>query len=108
MIKPSGSTSGITASWRKNPEWLNFQFRREHLFTQPDLGTLLDDPVYQGYILPHARAERLETERERQRADEERQRADELAQELAAERAYKEQLHAYLASLGVDLPESLQ
>ena len=78
-----------------------FRFRREHLFTQPDLGTLLDDPVYQGYILPHARAERLETERERQRADE-------LAQALAAERAYKEQLHAYLASLGVDLPENLQ
>ncbi|MEM7532677.1 MAG: Uma2 family endonuclease [Chloroflexota bacterium] len=106
-----------------------FQFRREHLFTQPDLITLLDDPVYQGYILPYVRAERLETERERQRTEEERQRteeerqrteeerqrAEELAQALAVERAlnaenlvYTDRLHAYLASIGVDLPSDLR
>ncbi|MEM7537910.1 MAG: Uma2 family endonuclease, partial [Chloroflexota bacterium] len=92
-----------------------FQFRREHLLTQPDVITLLDDPVYQGYILPHVRAERLEKEREREEKERERERADELMQALVAERTqkeqlhtYTEQLHAYLASIGVDLPDNLK
>ncbi|MEM7532998.1 MAG: Uma2 family endonuclease [Chloroflexota bacterium] len=100
----------------------DFQFRREHLFTQPDPVALLNDPVYQSYISPRVREERLETQRERQRANQEQQRANQEQQRANQEqqRANQErqrvneltqtldELHAYLASIGVDLPENLR
>ncbi|MEM7536920.1 MAG: Uma2 family endonuclease [Chloroflexota bacterium] len=77
-----------------------FQFRRDHLFTRPDPVTLLDDPVYQGFISPQVRAERQQVLAERQQMLAERQRAEQAEQTLAS-------VQAYLASIGVELPDNL-
>jgi Uma2 family endonuclease len=57
-----------------------FQFRLKDLYAKPSVLTMMNDPVYSGYIAPHLRAERQRADEERQRADEERQRADEERQ----------------------------
>ncbi|HRX69988.1 MAG: Uma2 family endonuclease [Candidatus Competibacteraceae bacterium] len=54
-----------------------FQWRVNDLDRQPSLETLVDDPVYQGYV-------RLPYQQERQRAEQERQRAERLAARLRA------------------------
>ena len=54
-----------------------FQWRLGDLERQPSLEALIDDPVYQGYVL-------LNLQQERQRAEQERQRAERLAEQLRA------------------------
>ncbi|MEM7532090.1 MAG: Uma2 family endonuclease [Chloroflexota bacterium] len=100
-----------------------FGLRPEHLYERPEPVELIDDPVYQGFISPHVRAERLRTQWERQRADSEQQRADseqqraqqaerrvaeleqagrrvvELEQALAEERASRTEAQALISRL---------
>lgn len=61
-----------------------FQFRLADLYRLPEPPQLISDPVYQGYISPDLRAERLRTEEANRRADEERQRAERYAALLQA------------------------
>ena len=73
---------------------------------------MIDDPVYQGFVSPVLRAERLRAEEERQRAEEERQRAEaerqraETERQIAAkERTRAERYAAMLKSMGVALDD---
>lgn len=74
------SAEGVVAS-----ELLpGFRWRLADLDRQPDLETLLDDPVYQGYVRKALQAARAQAEAERERAEYERERADRLAARLRA------------------------
>jgi len=53
-----------------------FQFRREDLFTKPSPEKMIDDPIYQGFVLPG-----LTT---KQKAEKAEQRAERLAKQLRA------------------------
>lgn len=57
-----------------------FQFRLADLYRLPEPPQLIEDPVYQGYVSPFLRAERLRAEAERVRAEEATQRAEEERQ----------------------------
>lgn len=72
-----------------------FQFRLADLYRLPEPPQLISDPVYQGYISPYLRAERLRAEAADRRADEEQQRAAEVTQRA-------ERYAALLQSLGID------
>ena len=60
----------------------------------PDAPQMIEAPVYQGFVSPFLRAERLRTE-------EERQRAEEALQIAAHERARAEDYAAILKSMGI-------
>ncbi len=57
-----------------------FQFRIEDLYRQPSWQDLVEDVVYQGFVLPEYLAER-------ERADQERQRADQAVQAVETAKA---------------------
>ncbi len=76
-----------------------FQFRLADLYAHPEFMDLIDNRVYQPYILWDYQAERQRAETERQRAETERQRAETEHQE-------KLKLAAKLRELGID-PDSL-
>ena len=73
-----------------------FQFRISDLYRQPPLSELVEDEVYQGYVMLKYQAEKAEKERERARAEraelqliverqekeKERQRAEEAEKEI--------------------------
>lgn len=59
-----------------------FQFRLADLYRLPEPPQLIVDPVYQGYVSPFLRAERLRVEEERRRAEEANQRAERYASML--------------------------
>jgi hypothetical protein len=61
-----------------------FQWRLGDLERQPSLEALIDDPVYQGYVLLNLQQERQRAEQERQRAEQAWQRAERLAEQLRA------------------------
>ena len=96
-----------------------FQFRLADLYRLPEPPALIEDPVYQGYISPFLRAERLRTEEanrraeeasqraedERQRAEEERQRAEEASQRAEDERQRAERYATLLKSMGIALDD---
>jgi hypothetical protein len=75
-----------------------FQWRLSDLDRQPALDALIDDPVYQQYVLlnlqqAQQRAEQAEQgiQQERQRAEQERQRAEQAEQGIQQERQRAEQ-----------------
>lgn len=84
---------------------LGFQFRIDDLHRQPSLVELVDDPVYQRFILPEYQAERQRAEQERQRAEQERQRAEQAETAFLAEQQRSAQLAARLHALGITLDE---
>jgi Uma2 family endonuclease len=59
-----------------------FQFREDDLYRQPTLIELSLDPVYQGYVLPEYRQERLQRKQAQQQAEQERQDKNKLAAKL--------------------------
>lgn len=61
-----------------------FQFRLADLYRLPEPPQLIEDPVYQGFVSPFLRAERLRAEAAMQRAEDERQRAEHYAGILKA------------------------
>ncbi|MCE7983421.1 MAG: Uma2 family endonuclease [Caldilinea sp. CFX5] len=75
-----------------------FQFRIADLHRQPSLVELVDDPVYQPFIMPEYQAAQ-------QRAEQERQRAEQAESAFLAEQQRSAQLIARLRSLGVTLDE---
>jgi hypothetical protein len=96
-----------------------FQWRLSDLDRQPALDALIDDPVYQQYVLlnlqqAQQRAEQAEQaeqgiQQERQRAEQERQRAEQAElcvqqerQRAEDERVRTERLAAQLRALGID------
>ncbi len=68
-----------------------FRWRLADLDRQPALETLIEDPVYQGYVALGLQRSRAETVSERARAEAERQRADSEQARAAAERQRAEQ-----------------
>lgn len=75
-----------------------FQFRIDDLHRQLPLIELVDDPVYQPFILPEYQAER-------QRAEQERQRAERSEAALLVEQQRSAQLAARLNALGISLDD---
>lgn len=75
-----------------------FQFRLTDLYRQPEPPQMIDDPVYQGFVSPFLRAERL-------RAEEERQRTKEALQIAAHERARAQRYAAILQSMGITVDD---
>ena len=82
-----------------------FQFRLADLYRLPEPPAMIDDPVYQGFVSPFLRAERLLAEEERQRAEVERQRAETERHIAAKERTRAERYAAMLKALGVALDD---
>jgi Uma2 family endonuclease len=60
-----------------------FQFRLEHLIRQPDLIELIDDPVYQSYVMVNYQKQLRMTEAARQEAAKAQQEAAKAQQEAA-------------------------
>jgi len=93
-----------------------FQWRLDHLDQQPPLETLMNDPVYQDYVLLNLRQERqradqaelrtqqeqVRVEQERQRAKQERQRAEQAELRIQQEQGQVERLVAQLRTLGIE------
>jgi hypothetical protein len=68
-----------------------FQWRLSDLDRQPALDALIDDPVYQQYVLLNLQQAQHRAEQERQRAEQERQRAEQERQRAEQERQRAEQ-----------------
>ena len=65
-----------------------FQFRRADLFTKPSPDEMIDDPIYQGFVLPGLTTKQKVEEAEQRTFDEKRARqAEELARRKAEQRA---------------------
>jgi Uma2 family endonuclease len=79
-----------------------FQWRLGDLERQPSLEALIDDPVYQGYVLLNLQQERQRANQEQQRAEQEQQRAEQAELRVQQERAQVERLTAQLRALGID------
>jgi Uma2 family endonuclease len=83
-----------------------FQFRLEHLVQQPDLLDLVDDPVYQGYMMLDYQAQRRLTDAARQEAEQAQQQAQQAQQEAQQAQQQTARLAAKLRELGID-PDQL-
>jgi Uma2 family endonuclease len=68
-----------------------FQFRLADLYRLPEPPEMVEDTVYQGFVSPFLRAERLRTEQERRRAEEEQRRAEQERERAEQERERAEQ-----------------
>ncbi|MEM7537412.1 MAG: Uma2 family endonuclease [Chloroflexota bacterium] len=64
-----------------------FQFRIRDLFECPSLEELINDPIYQGFIMTDYQAAQLQIQEEQQRANQAEQRAQAAEDELARLRA---------------------
>jgi Uma2 family endonuclease len=89
-----------------------FQFRLADLYRLPELPQLIEDPVYQAFVSPFLRAERLRAEAANQQAEQERIRAEEANQRAEQERIRAEEADqraeryaALLKSMGVAVDE---
>ena len=80
VYQPLPRTDGIIRS-RVLP---GFQFRVQDLYTKPAAPQMVQDPVYNTFISPLYRAERLRAEQAETRAEQERQRAEHYATLLKA------------------------
>jgi len=85
-----------------------FQFRLADLYRLPEPPVLLDDTVYQGFVSPFVRAERLRAEEAETRAEEaetrakqEYQRAEQAELQLLRERQVVQRYIAQLEALGI-------
>lgn len=88
---------------------LGFQFRLADLYRLPEPPQLIEDPVYQSFVSPFLRAERLSTESERLRAEQANLRAEEERQRAEAADQRAARYAAILKSMGVavdDLDQS--
>jgi hypothetical protein len=79
-----------------------FQWRLGDLERQPSLEALIDDPVYQDYVLLDLQQERQRAEQAWQRAEQERQRAEQAERRIQQEQTQVERLTAQLRALGID------
>ena len=68
-----------------------FQFRVADLYERPTAVQMVQDPVYNGYVSPLYRAERLRAEQERERAEQERERAEQAEARAEQAEAHAEQ-----------------
>jgi len=75
-----------------------FQFRVSDLYSRPSEEELVEDGVYQEYVLPF---HRQKVEQERQRAEQEKLRAEQAEKKLAQERQRAERLAEKLQALGI-------
>jgi hypothetical protein len=89
-----------------------FQFRMADLHRQPALVELVDDPIYQPFIMPEYQAARVRVQQESQRAQQESQRAQQESQRAQqaeaaffAEQQRSAQMAARLRSLGVSVDD---
>ncbi|MEM7530602.1 MAG: Uma2 family endonuclease, partial [Chloroflexota bacterium] len=73
-----------------------FQFRIEDLYRQPSLLQMVNDPVYQHFVMTEYQRERRRAQQEAQRAEAER-RAREAADRRAAQEAQRAQQEAQRA-----------
>ena len=78
-----------------------FQFCIADLIRKPRLVDLIDDEVYQGFVLPEYQAARRRAEQETHRAEQEYQRAEQNQQLVEQERRHRERLAARLRALGI-------
>jgi hypothetical protein len=83
-----------------------FQFRLTDLYRLPEPPEMIDDPVYQGFVSPFLRAERIRAEEAESRAEEAESRAEQTEALLLREREFSERYAAQLRALGID-PETL-
>jgi len=84
----------------------DFQFWIEDLFTKPSPDEMIDDPIYQGFVLPKYRQEklaRLQAEKQTEAEKQGRQQAEKQAQQAEKQ---AQQLAEKLRSLGID-PENI-
>jgi hypothetical protein len=72
-----------------------FQFRTSDLFTKPSLDDMIDDPIYQGFVLPNYRQEKLARWQAEQQIETEKQARWQAEQQAL-------QFAELLRSLGVD------
>jgi hypothetical protein len=82
-----------------------FQFRMADLHRQPALVELVDDPIYQPFIMPEYQAARVRVQQESQRAQQESQRAQQAEAAFFAEQQRSAQMAARLRSLGVSVDD---
>jgi Uma2 family endonuclease len=75
-----------------------FQFRISDLYAQPPLESLIENKVYERYILPSYRESKQEAEK---RAEKEKLRAEKAEKRLILERQRAERLAAKLRELGI-------
>jgi hypothetical protein len=82
------------------------------LHRQPALVELVDDPIYQPFIMPEYQAARVRVQQESQRAQQESQRAQQESQRAQqaeaaffAEQQRSAQMAARLRSLGVSVDD---
>jgi hypothetical protein len=68
-----------------------FQFRVSDLYRQPSFEELVEDGVYQEYVLPFHQRVKQRAEQERQRAEQEKQRAEQERQRAEQEKQRAEQ-----------------
>jgi len=78
-----------------------FQFRIADLIRKPRLVDLVDDEVYQGFVLPEYQAARRRAEQEYQRAEQNQQLVEQERQRAEQERHHRERLVARLRALGI-------
>jgi Uma2 family endonuclease len=90
-----------------------FQFRLSDLSRLPEPPAMIDDPVYQGFVSPYLRAERVRAEEAVARAEEAQERAkqaesraDEAEERLLRERTLAQRYAAQLRALGI-APDTL-
>lgn len=84
-----------------------FQFRLTDLYRLPEPPEMIDDPVYQGFISPFLREERIRAEEAEARAEEAEARAEEAEGFLLRERELSQRYAAQLRALGIT-PETLE
>jgi Putative restriction endonuclease len=100
--------SGDYAEFDASPEQIirsqvlpGFQFRIADLIRKPRLVDLIDDEVYQGFVLPEYQAARRRAEQERHRAEQNQQLIEQERQRAEQERQHRERLAARLRALGI-------
>jgi Uma2 family endonuclease len=77
-----------------------FQFRLADLYRLPEPPAMVDDPLYQGFVSPFLREERI-------RAEQAESRAEQAEALLLRERVLSQRYAAQLRALGID-PETLE
>jgi Uma2 family endonuclease len=77
-----------------------FQFRLADLLQLPEPPAMIDDPIYQGFVSPYLRAERI-------RAEQAETRAEQAESLLLRERMLAERYAAQLRALGIP-PDTLE
>jgi len=79
-----------------------FQFRAADLFTKPSLDKMIDDLVYQDFVLPEYREAKQQAQAEKQARQQAEQRATQAETKAQQERQRAERLAKQLRALGIN------